>query len=179
MPCCLTELPRSKLSASRCNSFTPTSPGSIYAQRWDNQLKADFLSVNGRSRHPSWSKRGFSLCSERKVLGEVRWLSNSSFSPLRSSPWATLDPAHPRCLNPSPGDGGACSCRCGSKDGCVRWHKSSAAPAHHLPFQGIQKDLVWSFWAFFNMGKGKKKNPRGFHFSFHSKVEMTAVKYCL
>lgn len=82
---------------------------------------------------------------------------SNGFSPWQSSLWATLDLSRPRCLNPFPGAAGACSCHCESKDGCVRWHRSSAAPTLRPQFPGTRTDSVWSSWAWWK--RGEKTNP--------------------
>lgn len=80
------------------------------------------------------------------LLGKNDFMS-TGFSPWQFSPWATLDPFHPRCLHPFPEAAGACSYHCGNKGGYVHWHRSSAAPTLRPQTPGTLKDLVWSFWA--------------------------------
>lgn len=66
--------------------------------------------VNTKSEETKWMVKN----------PEVLTGQEADFSPWPSSPGAIRDLAHPRCPNPSPGAAGACSCHCGSIDGCVR-----------------------------------------------------------
>lgn len=93
------------------------------------------------------------------LLGKNDFMS-TGFSPWQFSPWATLDPFHPRCLHPFPEAAGACSYHCGNRGGYVHWRRSSAAPTLRPQTPGTLKDWVWSSWAW------QEKKKINFVFNF-------------